>query len=191
MEGRTQEVGIGLPFGPFLRLEWLKSWLANCALKFRPLSLSVGWVWWFAGAFFILYLLIAVLFPHPVECCLNQITARPATTFAVGILAKVMMPFVLLLLVFTVIGVFVVPFIVVGALLSLLVGKVALTEFIGGRIGAPLGLKGGKAAGCVLCRSRLHYAAVFSAGPGIANGDCFEPVGIRSGGDRHLDRPAA
>ncbi len=152
VEGRTQEVGIGLPFGPFLRLEWLKSWLANCALKFRPLSLSVGWVWWFAGAFFILYLLIAVLFPHPVECCLNQITARPATTFAVGILAKVMMPFVLLLLVFTVIGVFVVPFIVVGALLSLLVGKVALTEFIGGRIGAPLGLKGGErplAAFCV------------------------------------------
>jgi uncharacterized RDD family membrane protein YckC/cytoskeletal protein CcmA (bactofilin family) len=152
VEGRTQEVGVGLPLGPLLRLGWLKSWLINCALKFRPLSLQVGWVWWFAGAFFLLYLLIAVLFPYPVECCWNQITARPATTFAVGIMAKLLVPVICLILPFTIIGVFIVPFIVVGAFLGLLVGKVALVEYLGARIGAPFGLKGGQrplAAFCV------------------------------------------
>jgi uncharacterized RDD family membrane protein YckC len=144
VEGITQEVGVGLPLGPVLRLGWLKSWLANCALKFRPLSFQVGWIWWVAGAFFVLYLLIAVLFPHPVECCSNQITARPATTFAVGIMAKILMPVFCIILPFTIIGIFVVPFIVVGAILCVLVGKVALLEYLGGKIGAPLRLNGGQ-----------------------------------------------
>jgi uncharacterized RDD family membrane protein YckC len=144
VDGQMQEVGVGLPLGPFLRLGWLKSWLANCVLKFRPLSFQVGWVWWVAGAFFILYLLIAVLFPHPVEYCWNQISTRPATTFAVGVMAKLLMPVLLLLLTATVIGIFIVPFIVVGAFVSLLVGKVALLEYIGGKIGGPLGLNGGQ-----------------------------------------------
>jgi uncharacterized RDD family membrane protein YckC/cytoskeletal protein CcmA (bactofilin family) len=151
VEGRTQVVGVGLPLEPLLRLGWLKSWLANCVLQFRPLSLQVGWVWWFAGAFFVLYLLIAVLFPHPVECCWNQITTRPATTFAVGIMAKLLMPVILILLTFTIIGIFIVPFIVVGAFLSLLVGKVALLEYLGSKIGGPFGLKGGQRLLAALC----------------------------------------
>jgi uncharacterized RDD family membrane protein YckC len=144
VEGRTQEVGVGLPLGPVLRLGWLKSWLANCALKFRPLSFQVGWIWWFAGAFFLLYLLIAVLFPHPVESCCNQLAARPATTFAVGIMAKLLLPVFCIILPFTIIGIFVVPLIVVGAILSVFVGKVALLEYLGGKVGAPLGLKSGE-----------------------------------------------
>jgi uncharacterized RDD family membrane protein YckC len=144
VEGRTQEVGVGLPFGTVLRLQWLKSWLANCALKFRPLSFQVGWIWWFAGAFFLLSLLIAVLFPHPVASCCNQLAARPATTFAVGIMAKLLLPVFCIILPFTIIGIFVVPFIVVGAMLSVFVGKVALLEYLGGKVGAPLGLKSGE-----------------------------------------------
>jgi uncharacterized RDD family membrane protein YckC len=150
--GRTQVVGVGPRLGPLLRLGWLKSWLANCVLEFRPLSLAVGWVWWVAGAFFVLYLLIAVLFPHPVECCLNQIATRPATTFAVGIMTKLMVPVICIILPFTIIGIFIVPFVVVGAFLSLLVGKVAVLEYLGAKIGAPFGLKNGQrplAAFCV------------------------------------------
>lgn len=150
VEGQTQVVGVGLPLGP-LRLGWLKSWLANCALQFRPLSLQVGWIWWFAGAFFILYLLIAVLFPNPVECCYNQIVARPATTFAVGIMTKLLVPVICLILPFTIIGIFIVPFIVVGAFLTLLVGKVALLEYLGAKIGGPFGLKGGQRPLAAFC----------------------------------------
>jgi hypothetical protein len=74
----------------------------------------VGWVWWIAGFFFILYFLIAVLFPHPVQCCVAQISARPATTFAAGILAKLAVPILCLMFGVTVLGIVVVPFLVVG-----------------------------------------------------------------------------
>lgn len=146
VHGQTQEVAVGLPFASVVRLGWLKSWLANCAFEFRPLSLQVGWIWWFAGAFFLLYLLIAVLFPHPVECCFNQVTSRPATTFAVGVMAKLLLPIFCIILPFTIIGIFIVPFIVVGAFLSLVVGKVALLEYLGAKVGAPFGMQGGQRA---------------------------------------------
>jgi uncharacterized RDD family membrane protein YckC len=140
VEGRMQEVAVGLPLVPVMRLQWLKEWLANCLLKFRPLSLNVGWIWWFEGGFVLLYLLIAVLFPYPVECCRNQLSARPATTFAVGIMTKVLLPVIFILLSITIVGIFVVPFVVVGAVLAMLVGKVGLLEYVGARIGAPFGL---------------------------------------------------
>ncbi|HEX3716416.1 MAG TPA: RDD family protein [Verrucomicrobiae bacterium] len=141
VEGRTQEVAVGLPFEPFLRMGWFKSWIQQCVWKLRPLSLQVGWVWWFAGGFFILYLLIAALFPHPVECCRNQLVTRPATTFAVGVMTKLLVPIICLLLPFTIIGILIVPFVLVGAFLTLLVGKAALLEFLGGKIAGPFGLK--------------------------------------------------
>src|ERR1700677_3434666 len=88
IHGRTQEVGVGLGLSHFLRLQWLRDWLHYCAFELRPLSLHVGWVWWLAGIFFLIYFLISVLFPPPVECCVKQISARPATTFAFGVVAK-------------------------------------------------------------------------------------------------------
>jgi uncharacterized RDD family membrane protein YckC len=145
IEGRTQEVGVGIGLPGFLRLSWLKSWIVHCVFKLRPLSLEVGWVWWMAGAFLMVYLLIALLFPHPVRCCVDQLSARPATSFAVGILVKLMLPVVCLLLPFTIIGVFLVPFVVVAGFLALLVGKTAVLEHLGGRLGGAIGFKDGPA----------------------------------------------
>jgi uncharacterized RDD family membrane protein YckC len=140
--GQAQEVGLGGGPGRFLRLVWLRNWVRYCALELRPLSLQLGWVWWVAGTLFLVYLLIAVLFPHPVQCCVNQLTARPATTLAAGILVKLAMPFVFLLLAFTVIGMFVIPFVIAAAFLGLLVGKVALLEYLGGKLGGAIGPRG-------------------------------------------------
>jgi uncharacterized RDD family membrane protein YckC len=137
VEGRTQQVAVATSFGPFLRLTWLRGWFQNCVWKFRPLSLSVGFVWWFVVAFFILYLLIATLFPYPVECCLKQVTERPATTLAVGVMTKLLIPIICLILPFTVIGIFIVPFLIVGMFLTLLVGKVSVLEYLGGKFAGP------------------------------------------------------
>jgi uncharacterized RDD family membrane protein YckC len=82
----------------------------------------------------LLYLLIAVLFPHPVQCCAAQISARPGTTIAAGILAKLAVPILCLILPITVIGIVLVPFLIVGAFLTVLVGKVGVLEYFGGRI---------------------------------------------------------
>jgi uncharacterized RDD family membrane protein YckC len=126
--------------GKFLELHWLRDWLSQCVFELRPLSLGVGWVWWIAGFFFILFFLIAVLFPHPVQYCAAQISARPATTLAAGILAKLAVPILCVMLPITVIGIVVVPFLVVGAFLTVLVGKVAVLEYFGGKLCGAFGL---------------------------------------------------
>ncbi len=144
IDGQTQEVNIGGSLGNIVRLQWLHLWLENCAFKFRPLSLNVGWIWWIAGGFFLLYLLVAVLFRNPVEACANHLVNRPATTFAVGIMAKLLVPVLCILLPFTIIGILAIPFMLVGAMLCLIVGKVALLEYLGTRISAPIGLKAGE-----------------------------------------------
>jgi uncharacterized RDD family membrane protein YckC len=82
------------------------------------------------------------LFPHPVQCCYAQISARPATTFAVGILAKLALPIVCLILPITVVGIIVIPFLIVAAFLTVLVGKVAVLEWAGAKIGGLFGLSG-------------------------------------------------
>ena len=94
VEGEIQEVDFGA-FG-LPKLDWLKQWLVQCVFKLRPLALAPGlaWVWMVAGAYFLFYLLLAVAFPRPVEICLAEITRRPATTFLIGLLTKILLPLI-------------------------------------------------------------------------------------------------
>ncbi len=142
--GQIVDVSSGIGVGRFLRLGWVKDWFLHCVLELRPLAPGVAWMWWIAGLFFILYFIIAVLFPHPVQCCAAQISARPATTFVVGVVAKLAVPILCVLLPVTIVGVVVVPFLIVAALLSVLVGKTALLQCIGGKIGGGFGFSAGQ-----------------------------------------------
>jgi uncharacterized RDD family membrane protein YckC len=142
VSGEIVEVGAGLVPSRFLQLRWLRDWISQCVLELRPLAPGVGWVWCIAGFFFFIYLLIALLFRHPVQCCTAQMSARPATTLAAGILTKLALPILCILLVVTVIGTVVLPFLVVGLFLTTLVGKVAVLEYLGGRILGAFGLNG-------------------------------------------------
>jgi uncharacterized RDD family membrane protein YckC len=140
VRGDIVEIGAGQGLPGFLRLAWLKVWVAQCVMKLRPLAPGVGWIWCVAGFFFIVYFLLAVLFPHPVRCCVARISAQPATTFAAGVLAKLAIPILCLILPITVVGIVVVPFLIIGAFLTVLVGKTAVLEYAGGRIGGGFGL---------------------------------------------------
>jgi uncharacterized RDD family membrane protein YckC len=121
---------------------WLKKWFLECALKLRPLSLRVGWVWGVAAVILLVYLLIAAVFPSPVEACVAGLTRRPATTFLFGLLAKLLVPVVLLILIATGIGALVVPFVVAAVVLGALVGKVGVLEWIGFKVGRQFGPNG-------------------------------------------------
>lgn len=109
----------------------IKSWLIQCVLKLRPLAPKVGWVWLIAGMFFLLYFLLTGLFPRPVQACVAELTNRPATTFFLGLLTKMLVPVVFSILALTVAGVFVVPFLVAALFLGGLVGKAALLQSVG------------------------------------------------------------
>ncbi len=138
IHGPIQEVDfskVGLP-----NLVWLQTWVKQCVFKLRPLALQVGWVWVIWGMFLVLYLLVAVAFPRPVAACVEELMHRPATTFAIGLLTKLLLPFVLFLLLVTGIGVFVIPFIWIALMLAGIVGKVALLEYFGKQLGRGTGL---------------------------------------------------
>lgn len=118
---------------------WLRNWFVHCGLMLRPLAPQVGWVWVVVGAFFLFYLFVAAVFPRPVLACVNELTTRPATTFFMGLLTKLLLPLVILILIATVVGTFVIPFILAALFLGAIVGKVALLEWLGLKIGGQVG----------------------------------------------------
>ena len=133
VEGETQEVDFG---GTLPHMEWLKKWVIQCLLKLRPLAPQVGWVWGVYGIFLLIYFLIAAAFPKPVQVCVDELTRRPATTFLMGLLTKLLVPIVLVILAITVIGVVVIPFVLAALVLGLIVGKVAILEWLGFKVGS-------------------------------------------------------
>jgi uncharacterized RDD family membrane protein YckC len=120
--------GISLP-------AWLRLWFTQCVLKLRPLAPQVAWLWAFVGVSLLIYLLIAAVFPRPVQACVEELTRRPATTFLMGLLTKLLLPLVLLILTATGLGVFVIPFVLAALFLGVIVGKVAIFEALGFAVG--------------------------------------------------------
>jgi uncharacterized RDD family membrane protein YckC len=141
VKGESQQISMGAAGSKMPKLQFLRTWFRDCLMELRPLAPGVGWIWWIPAIFSLLYWLVAVLFPHPVQCCVNQISERPATTLAAGILTKLALPIIFVVLCVTVIGILVLPFVFVAELVALVVGKVAILQYLGGKIGGPLGLK--------------------------------------------------
>jgi len=143
--GQTQEVDFGINNFHF---EWLQKWLVECVFKMRPLAPRVGWVWPIAGVFFLLYLLIAAVFQRPVRACVDELQRRPATTFMLGLLTKILLPIVFMVLAITGVGLLVLPFLFAGLLMAAMVGKVALLQGLGQAISTRFG-KGAPVAALV------------------------------------------
>jgi uncharacterized RDD family membrane protein YckC len=139
VDGHVQVVDtpIGLPHA-----KWLKGWLVHSLFKLRPLAPQVGWVWGIWAVFLLVYLLIAAVFPRPVQACIDELTRRPATSFLMGLLSKLLLPVVLLILTVTILGIVVVPFVLAALFLGLLVGKVAILEWLGLTLGRHVGTRG-------------------------------------------------
>ena len=129
VEGQTHSVDFsawGLPHA-----EPLRKWFVHCVLKARLLAPQVGWVWVVAGIFLLFYLLLAIALPKPVQACVDELTRRPATTFFMGLLTKMLLPVVFLILIATGIGILVVPFLMAALFFGALIGKVAFLEYLG------------------------------------------------------------
>jgi uncharacterized RDD family membrane protein YckC len=117
----------------------LRAWLFQCVFKLRPLAPQVGFVWVIWAAFFLIYFLVALILPAPVTACVTELGRRPATTFFMGLLAKILIPLVFGILIATGVGAIVVPFVLAALIFGAIVGKVALFEFLGGAFGRRFG----------------------------------------------------
>ncbi|MBC8096988.1 MAG: RDD family protein [Akkermansiaceae bacterium] len=140
VHGHVQPVEFGIPGLP--SFDGLSLWFQECAMKLRPLSLQVRWVWIATGVFVLMYFLVVIAFPKPVRVCLDEMTTRPATTFFVGLLAKLLVPLLMLVLIATGVGILVLPFIMAAAFFGMLVGKAAVLQYLGIALGRPLGMDG-------------------------------------------------
>jgi uncharacterized RDD family membrane protein YckC len=124
---------------PNLKFDRLTQWLKYCVFELRLLAFQVHWVWVVAGLFFLMYLFVTVVFPRPVEVCIDGLARRPATTFLLGLLTTLVAPIVFLLLAITGIGLIAVPFVAVALIFAAWIGKAALLQWIGIHLGRPLG----------------------------------------------------
>jgi uncharacterized RDD family membrane protein YckC len=108
----------------------------QCLVYGRPLAIApgLGWAWGFALSFFALYLLIALLFPKGVEQCVRTMEEQPGRCVSASILTVLAKPIIFVLLVVTVIGIALVPFLALGLFLAGLFAKAVALAWIGGRI---------------------------------------------------------
>lgn len=133
IRGTTQHVQL---FGNLGGLEWLHSWVHNCLLYARPLAFAphLGWAWTIALSFLALYLLIALLFPKGVVQCAKTMEAHPGRTVLAALFTFLLKPIVFLLILVTVIGAILIPFLAFALFIAGLFGKAAALAWLGRRV---------------------------------------------------------
>jgi uncharacterized RDD family membrane protein YckC len=133
VSGAIQEVEFAGKFG---RLEWLRPWLKHCLLLARPLAIEpgLGWAWTIALGFLAIYALIAVLFTSSVEKCVRTLETRPGQSVLASIITVLATPAVFFLLVITVIGMILIPFVATALFFAGFFGKAVVLAAIGRRV---------------------------------------------------------
>ena len=133
VHGNVQNV---MMFGKAGGFQWLQSWVHHCLLYGRPLAFApgLGWAWTLALGFLGLYLLIALLFPQGVNNCVRTMEASPGRTVLASLFTFLCKPIVFLLLVVTVIGMVLIPFLAFALFVAGLFGKAVALAWIGRRV---------------------------------------------------------
>ncbi len=133
VRGNVQEVGIGAKLGGF---GWLHPWIEHCLLYARPLAIApgLGWAWMLAMISLLSYVLTAWLAPRSVERCVTTLEQHAGRCLLAAVAGAVLSPILLVLLVVTVIGILVVPFVSVALFCIGMFGKLVMLAWLGRRI---------------------------------------------------------
>lgn len=128
---------VDVEFGKFIPdLGWFVKWLVQGALKLRPFPPQVGMAWTLAIIFTIFHLIVLGFFPRAVQSCFNTIQERPATSFLIGIAALCLSGILLILLLISLVGIVVIPFLACAVVAGCIIGKIALYRFVGYKLGS-------------------------------------------------------
>lgn len=119
----------------FPKLRWATDYLAQGVLLLRPLPPGVAWAWVAAAMFALVYLLMQVLFPTPVQASVGALQERPVTSLFSGLLATILIAPVCVLLVATGIGVLLLPLVLLAFIGAVLMGKAAVLRYVGHQLG--------------------------------------------------------
>ena len=132
VSGREQVVSIGR----LGTLDGLRTWLKQCALLGRPLAFDarLGWAWGIALAFVALYALLALLFRDAITRCVHTLETWPGRSLLAALLSIALTPVLFVLLLVTVIGIVLLPFLGVALMAATLFGKAVMLVWIGRRV---------------------------------------------------------
>jgi len=109
----------------------LPGWIGDSVTNFRLLSPRIAWPWYAFGACLLFYLLLAATFGRGVNACARSLEERPGSTLATALALLPLLPLFVVLLICTVIGIVLLPFLAVALLFAAAFGKVAVLAFLG------------------------------------------------------------
>lgn len=133
VRGNVEQVRLPIEFGG---MDWLRPWIKHCLLLGRPLALEpgLGWAWTLAFGFLTLYVVLALMFSGGVEKCVQTLEVRPGHSLLAALLALLAAPVLSVLLMVTVIGIALLPFLWVALFAIGLFGKAVILAAIGRRV---------------------------------------------------------
>ncbi len=133
VHGPQQQIAFGQRLG---NLDWLKPWFESCLMYGRPLAFrgDIAWAWWLVAGFLGLYVLLAVMFDQSLQRVVTTLEERPAQSVLASILTVVLSPVLIIVMLITVIGIALVPFLALGLFCAGLFGKAAVLATLGRRI---------------------------------------------------------
>jgi uncharacterized RDD family membrane protein YckC len=106
-------------------------WIMRGLLFGRPLVPDIGWIWAVVAIFFFVYVMVNALFAKPVRVVADAVTARPLSSFLLGLLVLVLAIPAIAILAATVVGILVVPFVFCGLVIGALIGKAGVMRATG------------------------------------------------------------
>jgi uncharacterized RDD family membrane protein YckC len=132
VRGDVRNIGVGPVFSA-QKLEWLLAWIRECGIWGRMLWIAphLEWAWALAmGALFV-YVMLAVLFRGGIEKGVKTIETRPGSSVVAAILTTLLAPVMIVLLCLTVIGIALVPF---ALLIAVIFGEAIILAWLGRRV---------------------------------------------------------
>ncbi|HLP01055.1 MAG TPA: RDD family protein [Opitutaceae bacterium] len=117
-------------------LSWLDfrsalDWASDAVWNVRLLSPSVAWPWVVFGTGTLFLFLLAVAFGRGMNACSRSLEERPAATLTTAIALLPGLPLFTILLICTVLGILLLPFLAVAVFFGVAFGKAAMMVFIG------------------------------------------------------------
>ena len=104
------------------------------------LPFGVAWPWVVAGILLLVNLLLLLMFPQPIQACVDMVEGRPITSFFTGILVKLLAGLLIVLLAISVVGIIAIPFMVAGMVVAFLFGKISIYRYVGQQLGRQTGV---------------------------------------------------
>lgn len=132
IDGKVEQIVIGEGFD----MAWLRTWIEHCLLYGRPLAFEsgLGWAWSLAFAFLAFYVLLAVMFGDALNRCVDTLETRPGESLLAALLSIVLTPVAFFVLLITVVGIVLMPFLGLALFVAGLFGKAAVLGWFGRRV---------------------------------------------------------